>query len=515
MAFIQSPGFVDGKPHQIHLIQRDPERSNGTLEDGGVGDVEPIVVGEHLLSRDASFLDSFWTEIDIGPAGEPVLLVPGAFAVSEQYKRLHDTREYRKRPDLAIRRNTNVSMESLRFVHAADLHLDSPFRGVGSASAALKERLQSATLKALRRVIDHTIHCKADFLIIAGDIYDSKDRNLRALVAFRNEMERLAERNVPVFIVHGNHDPLNGWGSGFKLPPNVVTFGSEADTEPFLRRGREAAQITGVSYMRERVTDNLASSLKPHDGAPYSIAVLHANVGHQRGHADYAPASVEELLAAGFHYWALGHVHTASVLAENPAMVVYPGNTQGRNPRETGPRGCYQVDVDAHGRAHLEFVDTSIARWKHIELSIANLNSMDQLVDSMLAQAREAAASFDGPMVTRCTIRGNGPLHRDLQRDDMNEELAEILGSTVIAESVRIATGPEIDFESLARTETMVSDFLRLTERALDDPEMRQRLADTLEPLYRRRDMPVIDDARLREWIERASSLGVDLLLGS
>ena len=105
-------------------------------------------------------------------------------------------------------------MESLRFVHAADLHLDSPFRGVGSASAALKERLQSATLKALRRVVDHTIHSKSDFLIIAGDIYDSKDRNLRALVSFRKEMERLAERRIPVFIVHGNHDPLNGWGSG-------------------------------------------------------------------------------------------------------------------------------------------------------------------------------------------------------------------------------------------------------------------------------------------------------------
>src|SRR4029453_15601372 len=147
---------------------------------------------------------------------------------------------------------------------------------------------------------DHTIECKADFLVIAGDIYDSKDRNLRALVSFRNEMERLAERNIRAYIVHCNHYPLNGWGSGFQMPPNVVTFGAHADTESFLRRGREAAQITGVSYTRERVTDNLASSLKPASGAPYSIAVLHANVGHQAGHADYAPASVDELVSAGF-----------------------------------------------------------------------------------------------------------------------------------------------------------------------------------------------------------------------
>ncbi len=96
-------------------------------------------------------------------------------------------------------------MEPFRFIHAADLHLDSPFRGIGEASAGLREQLQSATLEALSRVVNHTIESKADFLIIAGDIYDSKDRNLRALVSFRKEMESMAERNIPVFIVNGHH----------------------------------------------------------------------------------------------------------------------------------------------------------------------------------------------------------------------------------------------------------------------------------------------------------------------
>jgi DNA repair exonuclease SbcCD nuclease subunit len=327
-------------------------------------------------------------------------------------------------------------------------------------------------------------------------------------------MERLAERNIPAFIVHGNHDPLNGWGSGFNLPPNVFTFGGQADTEPFIRRGREAAQVTGISYTRERVTDNLASWLKPAGNAAYSIAVLHANVGHHTGHADYAPATVGELTAAGFDYWALGHVHNRSVLASEPAMIVYSGNTQGRNPRESGPRGCFQVDVDTYGRAHLEFIATDVARWTHLQLSIENLNGMDVLVDSMVKKAKDEAAAFTGPTVARCTIRGNGPLHRDLQRDDMSDELAEVLRSVLIVESVRIATGPQLDVESLARTETMVSDFLKITERALEDPEMRQRLADSLSSLFRRKEMPGVDDARLREWIERASAMGVDLLLG-
>lgn len=399
-------------------------------------------------------------------------------------------------------------MESLRFVHAADLHLDSPCRDLG-------DRLQSATLGALERVVDHTITSCADFLVIAGDLYDSKDRSLRALVAFRKQMERLAERNTPVFIVHGNHDPLNGWGSGFQLPPNVITFGGQADAEPFVRHGREVARVTGVSYTRERVTDNLASSFRRNEDVPYSIAVLHANVGHQSGHADYAPVTIDELLSMGFDYWALGHVHTRSVLATEPATIVYPGNTQGRNPRESGPRGCYQVDVDTYGKAHLQFVETGVARWSHIEISIRECSTMEQLVDSMVAEARRVRLDFEGPTVVRCTIRGNGHLHRDLQREGMSEELLELMNAEVIAESISIATGPQLDFESLAHTETMVSDFLNLATQALENPDLRQKLAETLTPLFRRRDMPPINDDRLREWIERASAMGVDLLLES
>lgn len=373
--------------------------------------------------------------------------------------------------------------------------------------------MQAATLGAFDRIVDHTIESKADFLVIAGDLYDSKDRSLRALVNFRKQMERLAERNVPVYIVHGNHDPLNGWGSEFQLPPNVTTFSGRTDTEPFIRKGREAARITGVSYTRERVTDNLASSFHPTAGTPYSLALLHANVGGNTGHADYAPATLDELTGAGFDYWALGHVHSRAVLATEPATVVYPGNPQGRNAREGGPRGCFQVDVDTSGRAHLEFVETNVVRWDHLQISITGHSRMDAFLETMLQKGRETAARFDGTTVVRCTIAGNGPLHRDLQRDGMAEELREQLQAVLMTESVRIVTGPDLDLEALSRTETMVSDFVKLTGRALEDPELRQKLAEQLTPLFRRRELKLPDDARLKEWIERAGTLGIDLLL--
>jgi DNA repair protein SbcD/Mre11 len=406
-------------------------------------------------------------------------------------------------------------MESLRFVHAADLHLDSPFRGLANTSTKLRDELQAATLGAFARIVDHTIESKADFLLLAGDLYDSKDRSLRALVAFRRQMERLAERDISVYIVHGNHDPLNGWGSEFQLPPNVTTFSGKPATEPVIRRGKEIARVTGISYARERVTENLAAGMKPDSGSPYSVGLLHANVAGQTGHADYAPVTLDELTASGFDYWALGHVHTRSVLAGGPTTVVYPGNPQGRNPREPGPRGCLQVDVSRKGDAHLSFVETSLARWTHLDIPIQTHTRMDGLVDALLEDGRAAAASFHGPTVARCTLRGTGPLHADLQRDGMADELAEQLRTVLPVESVRIATGPQLDFEALTRTETLVADFLKLANRAIEDPELRKKLSDSLEPLFRRRDMALPDDVKLREWVERATALGVDLLMES
>jgi hypothetical protein len=171
------------------------------------------------------------------------------------------------------------------------------------------------------------------------------------------------------------------------------------------------------------------------------------------------------------------------------------------------------VDVDRSGRAHVQFVETNLVRWAHLDVSIQQHTRMDALMTALLDAGREAAAAFAGPTVARCTLRGSGPLHRDLQRDGVADELCEEMQSVLPVESVRIATGPELDFQSIAQTETLVSDFLSLADRALEDPELRQRLADSLVPLFRRKEMPPLDDARMREWIERAAALGVDLLL--
>jgi DNA repair exonuclease SbcCD nuclease subunit len=403
-------------------------------------------------------------------------------------------------------------MAPFRFIHAADLHLDSPFRGLAEVSPRLGEKLHSATFGALDRIVTHTIDSNADFLVIAGDLYDSRDRSLRALVEFRRQMERLAERGLGAYIVHGNHDPLNGWGAEFGMPSNVLVFDGEARVEPVVRNGTEIARVAGISYTRERVTENLARTFRPTLGNVFSIAALHANVGHQSGHADYAPASINDLIAAGFDYWALGHVHNPAVLSESP-MIVYPGNPQGRHARETGPRGCFEVTVDDGGTPHLRFVETSVVCWERLDIPIDAHSRLDGLMDSLIQEVRRVAAGFDGPSVLRIRLVGNGPLHSDLNREGVADQLREQLASIVDVESLDVVTGPEVDVLQAVRAQPVAGDLLRLVERARHDSAYRDYLAESLAPLFRRREMPAPGPERLAEWIEKAGGLGVDLLV--
>lgn len=402
-------------------------------------------------------------------------------------------------------------MDGFRFIHAADLHLDSPFRGLTGTSPRLGERLHSATFEALERIVTHTIDSESDFLVIAGDLYDSRDRSLRALVEFRRQMERLAERDIGAYVVHGNHDPLNGWGARFGMPPNVFVFDGEPRVESVVRNGAEIARVAGISYTRERVTENLARCFRPALGEVYSIAALHANVGHQSGHADYAPASIHDLIEAGFDYWALGHVHNRAVLSESP-MVVYPGNPQGRHARETGPRGCYEVNVDAGGRSRLKFVETDVVRWQRLDVPIDPYTRFDTLVDALIEKTGRVSRAFDGPSVVRIRLAGNGPLHSDLNRDGVALELIDALSSIVDVESLDVVTGPEVDRLRAVRSEPVVGDLMALVERARRDEAFRDYLAESLRPLFRRREIPAPGSERLAEWIEKAGGLGIELL---
>lgn len=419
-------------------------------------------------------------------------------------------------------------MTPFRFVHAADLHLDSPFQALRAAvPPQIAETLRNATFIALERIVDLCLSEGVDFLLIAGDLYDEADRSIRAAVRVRDQCKRLVDAGVGVFVIHGNHDPLSGWGARLGWPGRVHIFGGQhVEAAPVIRGGQEIARIYGISYRVRDVRDNLASRFRRDADCPWAIGLLHANVGGDPDHEAYAPCALDDLLGAGMDYWALGHVHTRQILHESGPAVVYPGNPQARHARESGPRGCYLVEVDGAGRPHPVFRETDAVRWIVENLSVGDLPGVPELIERLEARCEEVRQEVQGrAAIIRWTLSGRGPLHRDLRRAGTLEDLIGSLreryasgDSFLWVESIRADTSPELPVAELAAQENFIGDFIRLAQEALADAPLRLRLATALEPLFRdrraRRYLALPDQGTLEAWLHEVVALGIDLLAG-
>ena len=269
------------------------------------------------------------------------------------------------------------------FIHCADLHLGEPFGGVRlGTKGPWNEQIGKATFKAFERVVDAALENRVDAILISGDVYNSDHHSLAAQMAFGRELYRAAQAGIEVFIVHGNHDPGEAWRADIPLPETVHVFSSDEVTGiPLMKDGEKAATIYGISYKTRHTKDDLVRSfhVNPEDG--FTIGMLHTEAGVEG--SLYAPCTVEELKTAGIDYWALGHVHTRKTLSMKP-YIVYPGNTQGLDITEIGPRGCYLVDAGAYGTVTLKFIETDVIRWMDMVIDIAPFLTADDLLKEFL-----------------------------------------------------------------------------------------------------------------------------------
>lgn len=342
-----------------------------------------------------------------------------------------------------------------RFVHAADIHLDSPLRGLSQA-------LEGADLlshRAFERVVALCLAEKVDFLLLAGDLYDKKDRSIRGRSFLREQLFKLHEAGIRTFIVHGNHDPLEQDPKGYSLPPSVKVFSTQWESVPLPdASGTVVCHVQGISYPTEKVTQNL-SRLYKRVGPEFHIGLLHANVGENTGHANYAPCSVEDLARPGLDYWALGHVHTRKEYAlSSGGRAVYPGNIQGRHINESGPRGCMLVDVDGQ-QVTTRFVPTHVLAWENLAFDFSKFETVEALIDGAKAQVLELCENQDEgceALCLRLKLSGRGPLFRQLSSDSAWADLEDTLRMTlrklprtVHLESLENQIQPELDFEKL------------------------------------------------------------------
>ncbi len=412
------------------------------------------------------------------------------------------------------------------FIHCADLHLDSPFEGFQAVAPEIARVLWDATFQAYNRVIELAVAHRVDFIIVAGDVYDGADRSLRAQLRFRDGLLRAREAGIRVLVAHGNHDPLSGWEAGLTLPDNVHRFGGgQVDCVSFQRGGEVLARIYGISYPVREVAENLTPRFPRPDPGPFAIGVLHCNVGADPAYDNYAPCTLADLTAAGMDYWALGHVHSRRVVREERPWVVYPGNTQGRSVREGGARGCYEVRVDAAGRAHLEFWPTDAVRWFQEEVAIGGLDTLDGLIEELARRKEEVRGQAEGRgAVWRLTLTGRGELHGELRRRNLEQDLAASLREHegeredfVWVESLSDSSRPALDVEERSRVPDFVGDFLRAAKglRQAEDPgeAVRQILAARKEYRSAAVELERWSDDELLRLVEDAETLGLDLLL--
>ncbi|MGH2511255.1 MAG: metallophosphoesterase family protein [Candidatus Limnocylindrales bacterium] len=358
----------------------------------------------------------------------------------------------------------------LSFVHTGDLHLDSPFQGIAQAAPeGIVSALRDATLRSWERIVGLAIDERVDAVLVAGDVFENANRTLRAQVAVRDGLVRLAHAGIPSFVVTGNHDPLSGWEASIAWPELAWRFGpGEVTSRPIIRDGLEIARVHGISYRVRDVTSNLAALFRRDAHEPFAIGLLHANVGGIEGHANYAPCSLSDLIASGMDYWALGHIHRHGVLRSASPTVVYCGNPQGRDPGETEPRGCYLVQVDGAGMVHPEFRPMDVVRWQRLTVPIDGISTMDGLIGAVGGAIETAADAAARSIVAIVTLTGRGPQHAVLQRTGVLVDLHGVIRDRfgvgepfAWLESIRDATRPSIDLDARRAAGDLLGESLR------------------------------------------------------
>jgi len=411
------------------------------------------------------------------------------------------------------------------FIHAADLHLDTPFEGVAEVSGVVAERLRDASLEAFDGLVRLAIDRRAAFVVLAGDLYDGAERGVRAQLRFLRGLGVLSVAGIPVFVVHGNHDPVGGWPGVREWPPGVTVFGSEqVGVVPVTRDAVVLARVYGISYGHREITENLALRFRREEGPGLHVGLLHCNVGDDPAHGRYSPCSADDLERAGMDYWALGHVHTRQVLREGRPWVVYPGNTQGRSPKpsERGAKGACVVHVEGAEVRAVEFVALDRVRFAAFDVEIAGVADLGALRARLAAEVDALTATGAGhDLLVRCTLRGRGAVHADLRCHGGVDELLrdlrdETCGGGVWWEGLCDLTRPEIDLEAVrGRGDFAAELLLRAEELMADGAELTRFVQTALRkgaPSAVHRHLASSDPLEAKAVIEEALFLALDLL---
>jgi DNA repair exonuclease SbcCD nuclease subunit len=374
----------------------------------------------------------------------------------------------------------------MKLVHAADIHLDSPLRGLERYEGAPVEEIRGATRRAVENLVDLCLVEAASLLLIAGDLYDGDWRDYNTGLFFAKQMARLTREGVRVVWIRGNHDAASQITKSLRLSEGVTELGaSRPETVVFEDLG---VAVHGQSYPRRDVTDDLAAGYPDARSSLFNVGLLHTALDGREGHDAYAPSSVDRLSSRGYQYWALGHVHRREVVCEDP-WIVFPGNLQARHARETGAKGATIIHVEDGNVASVEPRPLDVVRWSVCNVDVSGASSLHDAVDLARAAVEvEAGAIDDRTLAVRIQVVGRSAAHAALRAEQerfQQEIRAGVLDASapVWVEKILVDTRAAGDDEVAGGIGGPIGDLLTSIRSLRTDPQGLAELARELGPL--------------------------------
>ena len=324
----------------------------------------------------------------------------------------------------------------MRFIHTADIHLDSPLVGLSAYPAAPVERLRTATRDAFTNLVSLAIEEAVDFVVIAGDLYDGTWRDFNTGIYFAGQMGRLRQAGIQVYLEYGNHDAESEMTKKLLLPDNVHVFPSNKAatfTLPALR-----VALHGRSFKVAATTEDLVLTYPDAQPGWFNIGVLHTALEGYTAHPNYAPCTLAELHAKGYQYWALGHVHEFQQWTE-ASTIAFPGNLQGRNIRETGPKGALLVTANEAGVQSVERLFVDVLRWHRLQVDVSDAQTLADVTRLVGRHLEELVASAEASITLAVRVTLSGASHAHGELFGLESQLrAEVLGQAAAVDAERL-----------------------------------------------------------------------------
>jgi DNA repair exonuclease SbcCD nuclease subunit len=336
----------------------------------------------------------------------------------------------------------------MRFLHCADIHLDSPLRGLERYAGAPVEEVRGATRRAFENLVQHALRERVDFVVIAGDLYDGDWPDFNTGLFFARGVAQLGESGIAVYLLRGNHDAASRLTHALPLPKNVRLF---SHTQPQTFRDENLGlAIHGQSFATAAVLEDLAAGYPQATRGCVNIGVLHTSLTGRQGHDPYGPTTEAVLRSKGYDYWALGHVHAREVVMQDP-WVVYPGNLQGRHIREPGAKGCELVTI-TDGRVTTTPVALDVLRWKELIIAVDRAPDLDAVLERAVGAMKAALAQADDRILgMRIRVQGVGAGQRvvsarpEVVEAQLRNAAVEVAAGRAWVEKVRVQMRPALE----------------------------------------------------------------------